>query len=144
MNCKCNLFCLISELKDVHGRLESVSAERVQLQSQVHQLSDQLKKQQKELAEKEIQLQATENVRRENEDLRLLTACQEQRVAQTLREKELDRTELTSLERILDLLHLREVMVTNTYFLIDTKIKHLLGHFCFLWLTFFYEILKFC
>ncbi|KAA0719027.1 Coiled-coil domain-containing protein 18 [Triplophysa tibetana] len=98
----------ICELKGVHGRLESVSTERVQLHSHVQQLSDQLKKLQKELDDKETQLQATASVRRENEDLRLLTACQEQRVAQALREKELDRTELTSLEGILDLLHLRE------------------------------------
>lgn len=123
------MFCLISELKEVHGRLESVSTERVQLQSQVQQLSDQLKKLQKEMAEKETQLQATASVRRENEDLRLLTACQEQRVAQALREKEQDRTELNSLEGILDLLHLREVPDTNT------KIKHLLVHLCFVFIN---------
>lgn len=98
----------ISELKEVHGRTESLSAERLHLQSQVQQLSDQLKQLHKELADKETQLQEAASLRRENEDLRLLTACQEQRVAQAHREKELDRTELTSLESILDLLHLRE------------------------------------
>ncbi len=49
-------------------------------------------------------------LRKENEDLRLLTACQEQRVVHAHREKEQDRDELTSLESILDLLHLREVL----------------------------------
>ncbi|XP_051983885.1 coiled-coil domain-containing protein 18-like isoform X1 [Xyrauchen texanus] len=98
----------ISELKEVHGRSESLSAERVQLQYQVQQLSDQLKQLQRVQTEKEVQLQEVAALRRENEDLRLLTACQERRVVQSNREREQDRAELTSLESIVDLLHLRE------------------------------------
>ncbi|XP_051555297.1 coiled-coil domain-containing protein 18-like isoform X2 [Myxocyprinus asiaticus] len=98
----------ISELKEVHGCSESLSAERVQLQYQVQQFSDQLKQLQREQTEKEAQLQEVAALRRENEDLRLLTACQEQRVVQANREREQDRAELTSLESIVDLLHLRE------------------------------------
>lgn len=82
----------------------------MQLQSQVQQLSDQLKPLERELAEKEAQLQEVAGLKRENEDLRLLTACQEQRVAQAHREREQDRAELASLESVLDLLHLREVL----------------------------------
>lgn len=107
---------LISELKEVQSRSESLSTENVQLQAQVQQLSDQLKQLQRELTEKEAQLQEMAGLRKENEDLRLLTACQEQRVANAHREKEQDRDELTSLESILDLLHLREVLeYTHTH-----------------------------
>lgn len=103
-----NLRHNICELKEAVSRSESLSTERVQMQSQLQQFSDQIKQLQKELAEKEAQLQDTTGLRRENEDLRLLTACQEQRVAQSHREREQDRAELTSLESVLDLLHLRE------------------------------------
>ncbi|XP_051989334.1 LOW QUALITY PROTEIN: coiled-coil domain-containing protein 18-like [Xyrauchen texanus] len=98
----------ICELKEVYSRSECLSTERVQLLSQVQQLSDHLKQLQKDLTEREARLQEVARLRRENEDLRLLTACQEQRVAQANREREQDRAELTSLESILDLLHLRE------------------------------------
>ncbi|XP_056329051.1 coiled-coil domain-containing protein 18 [Danio aesculapii] len=103
-----NLRHNICKLKEAVSHSESLSTERVQLQSQLQQFSDQLKQLQKELAEKEAQLQDTAGLRRENEDLRLLTACQEQRVAQAHREREQERAELTSLESVLDLLHLRE------------------------------------
>ncbi|TRY87533.1 hypothetical protein DNTS_007090 [Danionella cerebrum] len=97
-----------NELKEAQSCSESLSAERVQLQTRLQQLSDLLKQQQQKLEEKEAQLQETAALRRENEDLRLLTACQEQRVTQAHRDKEQSRAELISLESILDLLHLRE------------------------------------
>ncbi|KAL0200298.1 hypothetical protein M9458_003485, partial [Cirrhinus mrigala] len=62
------------ELKEVHSRSEFLSTEHVQLKSQVQLLSDQLKQLQRELAEKEAQLQDMGGLRKENEDLRLLTA----------------------------------------------------------------------
>lgn len=58
-----------------------------------------------------MQLEDVEGLRREREDLRLLTACQEQRLTQTHMDNEQARAELASLENVLDLLHLREVCV---------------------------------
>lgn len=76
------------------------------MQGRVLQVSEQMVRLQKELEQKKTQVEA---LQREREDLRLLTACQEQRLTQTHRDMEQARAELASLENILDTLHLREV-----------------------------------
>uniref|UniRef100_A0A3B1JAK3 Coiled-coil domain containing 18 n=1 Tax=Astyanax mexicanus TaxID=7994 RepID=A0A3B1JAK3_ASTMX len=96
------------ELKEGRNRAESVEAEGVELQGRFQQVSERLIGLQKELKQKEAELEEVSGLRREREDLRLLSACQEQRLAQAQREMEQSRVELTSLERVLDLLHLRE------------------------------------
>lgn len=96
------------ELKEMRVHTEALSDERQELQAQVQQTSAQLNRQQRELELKEMQLQELEGLRREKEDLRLLTACQEQRLTQTHRDMEQTSAELNSLEKVLDMLHLRE------------------------------------
>ncbi|XP_046731837.1 coiled-coil domain-containing protein 18 isoform X2 [Silurus meridionalis] len=99
---------LSKELKEVQVRAEALSTERQELQGRVQWASEQLSRLQKELGQKETQLEEMEGLRREREDLRLLTACQEQRLVQTRSEVEQARAELASLENVLDMLHLRE------------------------------------
>ncbi|KAI4894106.1 hypothetical protein NFI96_020168, partial [Prochilodus magdalenae] len=98
----------LRELKESRDRAESNTAERLELQGQLQQASKQLGCLQRELVQKEAQLVEVSGLRREREDLRLLSACQEQRLAQAQREMEQGRAELASLESILDMLHLRE------------------------------------
>lgn len=104
---------LSRELKEARVHSEALSAERQELQGRVRQASEQLGRLQRELEQKETQLQEVEGLRREREDLRLLTACQEQRLTQTHRDVEQARAELASLENVLDMLHLREVCVDS-------------------------------
>ncbi|XP_053507325.1 coiled-coil domain-containing protein 18 isoform X1 [Ictalurus furcatus] len=99
---------LSRELMEARVHSEALSAERQELQGRVRQASEQLGRLQRELEQKETQLQEVEGLRREREDLRLLTACQEQRLTQTHRDVEQARAELASLENVLDMLHLRE------------------------------------
>ncbi|XP_027013980.2 coiled-coil domain-containing protein 18 [Tachysurus fulvidraco] len=96
------------ELKEARVQSEVLSSERQELQAQVQKASEQLDRLQRELKQKETQLHELEGLRREREDLRLLTACQEQRLTQTHRDMEQARSELASLEKVLDMLHLRE------------------------------------
>lgn len=105
-----NTPCSLSmELKEVRVHSEALSAERQELQGRVQEASEQLGRLQREMEQKETLLKEAEGLRREREDLRLLTACQEQRLTQTHRDMEQARAELASLENVLDLLHLREV-----------------------------------
>ncbi|XP_060762488.1 coiled-coil domain-containing protein 18 isoform X2 [Neoarius graeffei] len=99
---------LSMELKEVRVHSEALSAERQELQGRVQEASEQLGRLQREMEQKETLLKEAEGLRREREDLRLLTACQEQRLTQTHRDMEQARAELASLENVLDLLHLRE------------------------------------
>lgn len=103
------LFFLSKELKEARVHTEALSAERQELQARVQQALEQLDRLQRELKQKETQLEEVEGLRREREDLRLLTACQEQRLTQTHGDMEQARAELASLEKFLDMLHLREV-----------------------------------
>ncbi|KAK3513397.1 hypothetical protein QTP70_014223 [Hemibagrus guttatus] len=99
---------LSKELKEARVHSEALSAKCQELQAQIQQASEQLDRLQRELKQKEMQLEEVEGLRREREDLRLLTACQEQRLTQTHRDMEQTRAELASLEKVLDMLHLRE------------------------------------
>ncbi|KAM9440276.1 coiled-coil domain-containing protein 18 isoform 1-T1 [Clarias gariepinus] len=99
---------LSKDLKEARVHADALSTERQELQGRVQQALEQASRLQRELEQKEVQLVELEGLRRDREDLRLLTACQEQRLSQTHRDLEQARAELGSLENVLDLLHLRE------------------------------------
>lgn len=108
--------CFLSkDLKEARVHADALSTERQELQGRVQQALEQASRLQRELEQKEVKLVELEGLRRDREDLRLLTACQEQRLSQTHRDLEQARAELGSLENVLDLLHLREVCVRSVH-----------------------------
>uniref|UniRef100_W5MAY9 Coiled-coil domain containing 18 n=1 Tax=Lepisosteus oculatus TaxID=7918 RepID=W5MAY9_LEPOC len=103
----------IRQLSEEHGKSQLMqsllAAEKTDLQSLLEESRQQILKLEGELAGREPVLRERESLRRENGDLRALSDCQSQRLAQCQRELEESQAELTSLESILAQLQFKEV-----------------------------------
>lgn len=86
-----------------------MAAERSDFQTKLEEAAQRASHLQRQLVEREAECREQGPLRRQLEDLRVLTQSQEQKVAQSLREAQQSQVELASLEAILALLHLREV-----------------------------------
>lgn len=84
-------------------------AERSDLQAQLEESGQRASHLERQLMEREAECRELAFLRRELQNLQVLTQSQEQKVAQSLREAQQSQVELASLEAILALLHLREV-----------------------------------
>ncbi|MBN3313228.1 CCD18 protein, partial [Atractosteus spatula] len=95
----------IRQLSEEHGKSQVMqsllAAEKADLQSLLEESRQQILKLEGELAGRETILRERESLKRENGDLRALSDCQSQRLAQCQREMEESQAELTSLESIL-------------------------------------------
>lgn len=98
-----------SQLKEEVRQAKCSAAERSDLQAQLEEARRQASLLEGQLVERGVECRELASLRRELEDLRTLTQSQEQRVAQSHREAQQSQAELSSLEAILALLHLREV-----------------------------------
>ncbi|XP_069049992.1 coiled-coil domain-containing protein 18 isoform X2 [Lepisosteus oculatus] len=102
----------IRQLSEEHGKSQVMqsllAAEKTDLQSLLEESRQQILKLEGELAGREPALRERESLRRENGDLRALSDCQSQRLAQCQRELEESQAELTSLESILAQLQFKE------------------------------------
>nr|XP_015210645.1 PREDICTED: coiled-coil domain-containing protein 18 [Lepisosteus oculatus] len=102
----------IRQLSEEHGKSQLMqsllAAEKTDLQSLLEESRQQILKLEGELAGREPVLRERESLRRENGDLRALSDCQSQRLAQCQRELEESQAELTSLESILAQLQFKE------------------------------------
>ncbi|GLD51194.1 coiled-coil domain-containing protein 18 isoform X1, partial [Lates japonicus] len=94
----------ISQLKEEVRQAKCSAAECSDLQAQL----EEARRRASLLEGQLVECRELASLRRELEDLRTLTQSQEQRVAQSHREAQQSQTELSSLEAILALLHLRE------------------------------------
>lgn len=98
-----------SRLKEAAERSDTLKSECDSRRSQLEEAarwSDDLARR---LEVKEAEVREMEALRRETADLRLLTTSLQQRLEENQQEAQLSRTQLSNLEAILDLLHLREV-----------------------------------
>lgn len=86
-----------------------MAPERSDLQAQLEEAGQRASHLGRQLMEREAECREMASLRRELENLHVLTQSQERRVAQSLREAQQSQVELASLEAILALLHLREV-----------------------------------
>uniref|UniRef100_A0A4W6FE73 Coiled-coil domain containing 18 n=1 Tax=Lates calcarifer TaxID=8187 RepID=A0A4W6FE73_LATCA len=98
----------ISQLKEEVRQGKCSAAERSDLQAQLEEARRRASLLEGQLVERGVECRELASLRRELEDLRTLTQSQEQRVAQSHREAQQSQAELSSLEAILALLHLRE------------------------------------
>ena len=85
------------------------ATERSELGAQLEEVRRQASLMERQLVEQGAEGRELVSLRREVEDLRTLTQSQEQRVAQSQREAQQSLEELSGLEAVLALLHLREV-----------------------------------
>lgn len=98
-----------SQLKDELRQTKCLAAERSDLKAQLGEAGQRASHLERQLMDREAECRELASLRRELENLQVLTQSQEQKVAQSLREAQQTQVELASLEAILALLHLREV-----------------------------------
>lgn len=114
-----------SQQKEELRQARCLATEHSDLQAQLEETKQQASRLKRQLVEQEAECRELASVRRELEELRGLTQSQEQRLTQSLREAQQSRVELASLETILSLLHLREVIVFVCYMGMKQLPQHL-------------------
>ncbi|KAL0966688.1 hypothetical protein UPYG_G00298450 [Umbra pygmaea] len=98
----------ISNLTEDLTQARTLNTRNLELQGHLEEAAQRASRLEVELGERASATRELASLRRETEDLRTLTQCQEQRLSQCQREAQQSQAELADLESILTLLHLRE------------------------------------